>query len=189
MSQPKGSLFTGSASDGQVSFYMRLQLPIGDSTKLMTMKIDTGAQVNTSPLSKYKKLFPHKIDDSRYPKPGSLCHTSHTWMSHDGSPKPFPGHFVTEVQHAIQPRLYPTCFYIFEDATSPQILLSYATSKRLGILEVKVSNLAASSHIDNLSVPSSPTPCSRRKTAKCVTFCDHLVHYPATQQHSLTPRP
>ena len=139
------------------------------------------------PLSKYWKFFPHKVDDSRYPKPGSLCPTSHTWMSNDGSPMPFPGHFITEVQHATQPRSHPTCFYIFKDATSLQILLSYATSERLGILEFKVPNLVATSCIDDLSVISSPTPCSLRKTAKCVTFHGPLVD--PVQPCSSTPLP
>ena len=139
-------------------------------------KIDTGAQVNTIPLSKYQKLFPHKINDSRYPKPSSLSPTAHTWMSHNGSPKPFLGHFVAEVQHATEPRSYPTCFYVFEGSTSCQILLSYVTSERLGILEFKVPNLAATSQIDDLNVLSSPTPSSKRKTTKSVTFCDPLVH-------------
>ena len=138
------------------------------------MKIDPGAQVNTIPLSHYQKLFPHKVDDSRYPKPGSLCPTSHTWMLHDGSPKPFLSHFIAKVQHATKPRLYPTCFLYLRMQTSPQILLSYVTLERLGILDFKVPNLAATSHIDYLNVPSSPTSCSLRKTAKHVTFCDLL---------------
>ena len=58
---------------------------------------------------------------------------------------------------------------------SPQILLSYATSERLRILEFNVPNVAAQSQIDNLSVPSSPAPGSLRKTAKHVTFCDPLI--------------
>ena len=138
IAQPEGSLFTESASNRQVSFYTRLQLPMKDGTKLMTVKIDPGTQLNTIPLSQYQKLFPHKVDNSRYPKPSSLCPTAHTWMLHDGSPKPFLGHFITEVQHAAKPRSYPTWFYVFEDATSHQILLSYATSERLGILEFRV---------------------------------------------------
>ena len=107
-------------------------------------------------------------------------------MSHDGSPQPFLGHFVTEVQHATQPRSYPTHFYVFEGATSPQILLSYMTSERLGILEFKVPNLAATFQIDDLSVPPSPTPSSKKKTAKHVTFSDRLVHQ---NQTFSTPSP
>ena len=67
------------------------------------------------------------------------------------------------------------CFYIFEDATSPQIPLSYMTLERLGILQFKVPNLAATSQIDNLSVPSSPTLSGKRQTTKSITFSDALV--------------
>ena len=87
--------------------------------KLMTMKIDPGVQINTIPLNRYQKLFPHKISESRFPMPGTLSPKSHTWISHDRTPKPFLGHFVADVNHATEPRSYPTCFYIFKDATSP----------------------------------------------------------------------
>ena len=85
------------------------------------------------------------------------------------------GHFVAEVQHTTLSRPYHVCFYIFEDATSPQILLSYATSERLGILEFKVPNLVAQSQRENLSVPSSPAQGGFRKTVKCVNFYDPLI--------------
>ena len=141
----------------------------------MTIKIYPGGQVKTILLSKYCKLFPHKVDDSRFPKPDALSPKTHTWMLHVGSPKPCLGHFVAEVKHAHEPRLYLTCFYMFKDATSPQILLSYVTSERLGILEFKVLNLTATSQVDDLSVPTSPTPSGMRKTAKSVTFCDPFM--------------
>ena len=103
----------------------------------MTVKIDPGAQVNTIPLSRYWKPVPQKVNETRFSKPNSLSPTSHTWISHDGMSKLFLGHFITEVQHATLPKLYCVCFYIFKDATSPQILISCATSQRLEILELK----------------------------------------------------
>ena len=141
----------------------------------MTIKINPGAQVNTIPLSRYWKLFPPKVNETRFPKPNSLSPTSYTWILHDRMVKLFLGHFIAKVQHATLPRSYPVYFYIFKDATSPQILLSYATLERLGILEFKVPNLVAQSQIDTLSVPSSPAPGSLRKTPKCVTFCNPLI--------------
>ena len=132
---PKSSLLTERTSNGQVSFYTRLQLTIKNGTKLMTVKIDPGAQVNSTPLGRYQKLFPHKIPKSRYPKASTLSPTYHTRISHDGTLKPFLGHFVADINHATEPRSYPTCFYVFEDATLPQILLSYATLERLWILK------------------------------------------------------
>ena len=172
---PKGSLLTERASGSKVLFYTHLQLPMKNGTKMMTTEIDPGAQVNTIPLSRYQKPFPHKINESRYPKPSSLSPTSHTWISPSGTPKPFLGHFVGKVNHATLPRLHPTRFYIFEDATSFQILHSYAVSERLGILEFKVPNLTTHSHIDNLTVPSLPTPGGLSKTTKCITFWDPLI--------------
>ena len=60
-------------------------------------------------------------------------------------------------------------------------------SERLGILEFKEPNLTASSHIGDLSVPSSPIPCSKGKTTKHVTFHDPLVNL--AQPYSSMPSP
>ena len=170
-SRAEGMLFTERASDGQVAFYTRLDLPARSGTKTMVVKIDPGAQVNTIPLSKYCKLYPNRISKSRYPKAKSLQPTNHTWMSHDGLPKPFLGHFVTEVSHTKESRTYPIRFYVFEDATNPPCLLSYATSERLGIVQFQVPNLAATIPLDQVAVQ---TPGSKRKTAKKVTFQDPI---------------
>ena len=120
----------------------------------MTIKIDPGAQVNTIPLKKYHTLFPNKLTKSRLLNPNALLPTAIIWMSHDGLPKPFLGHFVAEVMHASEPRSYLTHFYIFEDTTSPHILLSYATLERLGINAFNVPNLAVTSWVDNIAVPT-----------------------------------
>ena len=70
--------------------------------------------------------------------------------------------------HVSEPRSYPICFYMFEDAISPHILLSYATSERLGFIQFNVLNLAATTHLGHVALP--PSPSGQRKTAKAVTF-------------------
>ena len=137
----------------------------------MVVRIDPGTQVNTIPLSRYCTLYPNHLNKSRYPKAKILMPTNHTWMSHDGLPKPFLGHFITEISHATEPRMYPVRFYVFEDATNPPNLLSYATSERLGIIQFQVPNLAATHPLDQVAVQ---TPGSKRKTAKQVTFQDPI---------------
>ena len=97
-------MLTETASDDQVSFYMQLQLPTENGMKMMTVNMDPGAQVNTIPLSRYQKLSPQQLDETRNPKPNSLSPTVHTWTSHKGKTKPFLGHFITEVQHTALPR-------------------------------------------------------------------------------------
>ena len=155
------------ASDGQVAFYTRLDLPAQSGTKTMVVKIDPGTQVNTIPLSRYRTLYPNHLNISRYPKAKSLEATNHTWMSHDGLPKPFLGHFITEVSHAKEPRMYLVRFYVFEDATNPPCLLSYATLERLGIVQFQVPNLAATLPLDQVAVQ---TPSGKRKTTKKSLF-------------------
>ena len=171
-SQAEGKLYMESASDGQVAFYTHLQLPAQDGTKTMTVNIDPGAQVNTIPFSRYQTLFPKKLTKSRYPKAKALLPTHHTWISHDGSPKPFLSHFIVDVLHVTEPKTYPVHFYVFEDATSPHILLSYFTSERLGIVSFQVPNLAATTKINHVALPP---PSSKRKTAEEVTFQDPVT--------------
>ena len=172
------------ASDGQVAFYTRLDLPARSGTKTMVVKIDPGAQVNTIPLSRYCTLYPNHLNKSRYPKAKSLQPTNHTWMSHDGLPKPFLGHFITEVSQAKEPRMYQVRFYVFEDATNPPNLLSYATSERLGIVQFQVPNLAATHHLDQVAVQ---TPGGKRKTAKQVTFQDPICKIEGSHTSSNPP--
>ena len=167
----EGNLFMERASDGQVAFFTCMNLPAQSGTKTMVVKIDPGTQVNTIPLSRYHTLFPNKLTESRYPKAKSLMPTHHTWISHNGLPKPFLGHFIVEVAHAKDPRTYPIRFYVFENATHPQMLLSYATSKRLGIITFQVPNLAATHSLNHVAVH---TPSGKRRTAKQVTFQDPI---------------
>ena len=160
-SQAEGKLFNESTSDGQVAFYTCLHLPAWSGTKTMTVKIDPGTQVNTIPLSKYCTIYPNKLTKSKYPKAKSLMPTHHTWISHDGLPKPFLGHFIVEVAHEKEHRMYLVRFYVFEDATNPHILLSYATSERLGIVSFQVLNLPATHKIDQVVIPNPPSGTKR----------------------------
>ena len=170
-SQAEGKLFMGRVSDGHVAFYTCLDLPAQSGTKTMVVKIDPSAQVNTIPLSRYQTLFPNCLNKSRYPKAKALMPTGHTWISHDGSPQPFLGHFIVEVAHAKEPRMYPVRFYVFENDTNLPNLLSYATSERLGIVQFQVPNLAATHSLDQLAVQA---PHNKRKTTKQVTFQDPI---------------
>ena len=172
------------ASDGQVAFYTHLDLPAQSGTKTMVVKIDPGAQVNTIPLSKYHTIYPNRLNKSRYPKAKILMPTNHSWMSHDGLPKPFLGHFITEVSHATEPRMYPVRFYVIEDATNPPYLLSYATLERLGIVQFQVPNLAATHPLDQVAVQ---TPSGKRKTAKQVTFQDSICKIEGSHTSSNPP--
>ena len=182
----QGSLYTEKASDGHTAFYTQLQLPSHDGMKHMTVKIDSGAQVNTIPLSKYHTLFPPKLKKSRFPKAKALLPTAHTWISQDGSPKPFLGHFVTDVRQASEPRPYPTWFYMFEDATSPHILFSYATLERLGIIAFNVPNLAATSWVDNIAVSTSPPKVAWGRLPN-VSHCGTPLWKPTS--HNAAPSP
>ena len=150
----------------------------------MVVKIDPGTQVNTIPLNRYHTLYPNCLNKSRYPNAKILMPINHTWLSHDGLPKPFLGHFITEVSHAKEPRMYPVRFYVFEDATYPPNLLSYATLKSLGIVQFQVPNLAATHPLDQVAVQN---PSGKRKTTKKVTFQDPICKIEGSHTSSNPP--
>ena len=64
-------------------------------------------------------------------------------------------------------------FFVFKDNTSPKILLSYAASIRLGIIEFKVPNKAPSKALDTIT-----------HAKKHVTFSTPLHSYVHKQTHS-----
>ena len=55
--EAEGKLITDTASDGQTSFHTTLQAITKQGTKPIPVKADPGTDVNTIPLSHYKKLF------------------------------------------------------------------------------------------------------------------------------------
>ena len=75
---------------------------------------------------------------------------------------------------ASSPAEYPVRFYVYEDATNPQILLSYATSERLGIITFQVPNLAATHSLNQVAIHNPPS--GKRKTTKQVTFPGPYQH-------------
>ena len=81
------------------------------------------------------------------PQKGTLQPTSQTWISNNSIFHTFLGQFITDIQHKTEPKSYPTHFYAFKDLINLQILLSYTASDRLGILEFKVPNEAALTHL------------------------------------------
>ena len=91
----------------------------------MKVNIDKGAQANTIALNRFKKMFPHMVNDQDKLIKHAVTSTERTWVSHDWSPQQFIGQFITHTQHANDHKSYPTHFYVFKHTT---VLLSYAAS-------------------------------------------------------------
>ena len=126
-----------------------------------------GAAVNTIPLSCYKKLFKKNLTKAGHIKNNVLHPTSHSWSSHDKKPQPFIGYFIIDVHHKTLSKTMQVRFYVFEDTTSPPLLLSYEASERLGIIEFKVPNEAIlMAAIDTISTKrvTFSTPLHTSKT-------------------------
>ena len=84
-------------------------------------------------------------------KKRALHPTGHTWTAHDMGPQKVLGYFMTDIQHITLPDILQVRFFVFKDNTSPKILLFYAASNRLNIIELKVPNEAPSTALDAIT--------------------------------------
>ena len=107
--------------------------------------------VNTVPLTKYRKLFPAHFTKAGNLKQKALHPTRHMWTGHDETPQQFLGYFIANIHHKTIPEVLLIRFYVFKDTTSPKILLSYAASERLGIVKFQIPNEAPSIALDTIS--------------------------------------
>ena len=144
------------------------------------MKADPGISDRTIPLSCFHKLFLEHFTRTGALKKTALKPTASNWLSHDGIPQNFLGHIVLDIQHKILPQILPFKFFIFEDITSPYILLSYPASWRLGIVEFKVPN----------EMPVFPPAIldAIKRAPKRVTFSTHLdntAHQPHNSRNHM----
>ena len=109
-------------------------------SKPLLVKVDPGADVNTVPLSKYRKLFPTHFTKAGNLKQKILHPPTHTWRAHDETPQQFLGFFIADIHHKTTADALPVRFYVFKDTTCPKILLSYAASEKLGIVKFQIPN-------------------------------------------------
>ena len=138
----EGQLYTDWAPDGHTSFHTTLQMVTKQGCKPLPVKVDPGADINTIPLTRYKTIFPQHFTKDGHLKKNALRSTASTWSPHDGQRKHFLGFFTVDIQHKTLPTLIPLSFYVFQDSTSPHLLLSYSASIHLGIVEFKIPNEA-----------------------------------------------
>ena len=201
----EGQLITDRPSDGHTSFHTTLQVDTKQGAKSIPVKVDLGAEVNTIPLSRYRKLFKKNFTKAGNIKSNILHPTSHLWSSHDSKPQQFLGYFITNIHHKAISKTLPVRFYVFQDSTNPLILLSYSASEGLCIIEFKVPNEAPSAvAVDTISttkkvtfsnplITGKSTKASNKKTPtsaiKIKPFQDHTSHTignkPSQDQQSL----
>ena len=68
------------ASDGQISFHITLQMVNKQGSKSLPVKVNPGVDVNTIPLTKYRKLFLAHFTKAGNLKQKALHPTRHTCM-------------------------------------------------------------------------------------------------------------
>ena len=153
----EGKLYTDVTSDGHTSFDTTLQMVTKQGSKPLPVKVDPDADVNTIPLTKYRKLFPAHFAKAGNLKQKALHRTRHTWTVYDETPQQFLDYFIADIHHKMKPEVLPIRFYVFKDTTSPKILLSYAASERLGIVKFQIPNEATSIALDTISMKKHVT--------------------------------
>ena len=115
----EGQLITDRASDGHTSFHTALQVDTKQDAKSISVKVDPGAEVNTIPLSQYRKLFKKNFTKAGNIKNNVLHPTSHLWSSTDSKPQQFLGYFIINIHHKTISKTLPVRFYVFQDTTNP----------------------------------------------------------------------
>ena len=92
--EAEGKLLTDTASNSQTSFHTTLQIITNHGTKPISVKVNPGTDVNTIPLSHYKKLFRKNFTKVGHLKHNVLHPTNHLWSLHDSKPQQFIGYFI-----------------------------------------------------------------------------------------------
>ena len=106
----EGQLITDRASDGHTSFHTTLQVDTKQGAKLISVKVDPGAEINTIPLSCYRKLFKKNFTKTENIKRNVLHLTSHLWSSHDSKPQQLLGYFIINIHHKTISKTLPVRF-------------------------------------------------------------------------------
>ena len=163
INETEDRLLTVTASDGHTSFLTTLQIITKQGIKPISVKVDPDTDVNTVSLSHYRKLFRKNFTKAGHLKYNVLHPTTHLWALHDSKPQQFIGYFIVDIHQNTLLKVLQVRFYVFEDTTCSKILLSYATSVRLGIIDFKVPNKA-----------STPSALDTISTTKNVTFSKPL---------------
>ena len=157
-----GTLEMDTAQDGQTMSFITLFFKNQFIRNHCWVKVDTDAEACTTPLTYFKKMFPHRINSHSSLTRDALLSIDKRWIGHNGYPEKYMGQIILDVSDKRTGRSYPTRFYIFEDVTSPLILISYAASDRLVILQFNLPNTAASAQIDTIT--------TQPKSHKCIMF-------------------
>ena len=109
----------------QYILHFKLDMPSG--TTSMKVKSILGAQVNTIPLNKFKRVDHHMLGSQGKPKK-VITPIEKTWISHEGLPKQFLGQFLLNIYHVPKTHSYLTCFYTITDTMSPHSSVIFCMS-------------------------------------------------------------
>ena len=128
-------LITDTNINGHTSCHTTSQVITSQGSRTLHIQVDLGASCSSIPLSCFCKAFPKYFIKSGALKRTTLKPTWMTWTAHNGTCQNVLGYIVLDIQHKTLCQILPCKFYVFEDFTSPDILLFYPTSLILGIVK------------------------------------------------------
>ena len=143
-----GTLKVDTAQHGQTMFLTTLHFKTSSSQTTTQVKRDTGTMHAQYPKAISNRCFPTKAK-AKVPSPKMYYCLQRKMDRSWQIPQKYLGHIILDAHYKTMGRSYPTRFYIFKDTTSPLILISYAASDMLGILQFKLPNKTASAQIDH----------------------------------------
>ena len=146
-------------------------------SKPIPVKVNPCADINTIPISKYRKLFPADFTKAGNLKEKALNPTKHTWTAHNNTPQQFLGFFIADIHHKIQPEVLQVRFDVFKDTTCLKILLSYAVSESLGIVKFQVPNETPSTALDTIT-----------SSSKHISFSTPIQHIALSNPKTISPQ-
>ena len=138
LSSVETSLITDTATDGHTSFHTTSQVVTSQGSKPLYVKVDPGTSAST-PIILLQSL-PHLFYQTRSPiKDSPQTYSSYLVSLQYNTPIPFRIHSARHSTKDPSPS-FTLQMFLFEDFTSPDIILSYPTSSRLWIVKFKVPN-------------------------------------------------
>ena len=123
---------------------LKFKLPHWNVIDNIQVKMDDGTEANILPLDSFSTVFPHALDENRYPKTESLerfkvgleCYDDRKLINH--------GYIKLKLQHYSEKSFQYYIFYVIETKTWKEIIIGHPSSVRLGIIHVLCENVSKS---------------------------------------------
>ena len=124
------------------SSQFNIKLPHQNNIDNLRVKVDDGAEANILPLDSFRTMFPHALDENRYPKTGFLERPKINLECYDDGRLINHGCIKLKLQHYLEKSFQDHISYIVETKTQKEIIVGHPVSVRLGLICVLCKNVS-----------------------------------------------